>query len=166
MAWLAGTEPMRVAVCLPITPQTQWRSSAVSWLPHLFSIMLAAPSASVVAILISASTIISLRTLVMAICLVARNFAGLLLSSVTSPIDSGETILTASRAARGRFASVARRAFRHTSRPLKCCVPISREAAAVQPSSASRCENQFFLTSSAIPGWAAGPLFKLSTSSA
>ncbi len=163
--WLAGTVPILVDACLAIAPQAQLRSSLVSCMPHL-SIMPAAPSASVVASLMSASRMISFLTFVIAICLVARKRNGLALSSATRPSDSGETMFTASRAARGRFASMASLALSHTSVGPRCWVPTSRAAAVVQPSSASRWANQLFLTSSAMRGPDEGPVLRFSINSA
>ena len=107
-----------------------------------------AASVSLVASLISARVMISLRTVRRARYLVDRNLAGFAFRSVTRPTASGATICTASRAARGRFASVAMRAFFQTSSGARFLLPTRRSAAEVQPSSASRWAYQFLRTSS------------------
>jgi hypothetical protein len=145
------------------------RSSGDSIGPHLLSSWLAALSTSLVASLIRARPMISLRVREAADTLPARNLDGLALISRSRPSDSGDAISTAPATALGRLASIASRARCQASLTLMRtgpCAPTICAAASVQASSPSRCANQVRLTSSASAGGAAGPSLTNCTSAA
>lgn len=134
-----------------MVPHSQLRSSAESIGPHLPSSCDAAVSGSAIASLISASTTISRRDLAATTARLARNFPTLAFISSNSEIASGATMITAARAACGRFASMDRRAFFHASLGDIWRALIMRSAAVRQPSSRSRWPNQLRRTSSTWP---------------
>ena len=115
------------------------------------------------AVLMSASTTISLRGREMATTAPDRNLPALALTCANVGIASGATSMIASPAAFGRFASIARRAFFQASSFDIAREAIRRSAAVRQPSSASRWRNQLSRTSST---WAlvATPVLSTSTS--
>ncbi|MDT4884499.1 hypothetical protein FQZ97_1206450 [compost metagenome] len=101
------------AARLPITPQSQLRSSAVSWaFQRVRSISSAASAGSFSARRMMASVTISLVRGRIAVIFSFRYFAGSLAMALTVATQSGSSMATACSAARGRLASIASRARR------------------------------------------------------
>ena len=120
-------------------------------------------SGSAMAILMSASTTISLRARDAAITALPKNFGALALSWSNIGSASGAAMVMAPRAACGRLASIARRAFFQAVSGVSSRDATRRSAAVRQPSSASRCLSQLSRTDSACAGVAL-PLRRMSTS--